>query len=84
MERWRDSDEFGSDERAALALAEAATVTPADVPDDVFAEARRHFDEKQMVELAATIGLENFRARFNRVFAVESQHFYERRRQGSA
>lgn len=84
VERWGDSDEFGPEERAALALAEAATATPADVSDGVFAEARRHFNEKQMVELAATIGLENYRARFNRVFAVESQHFYERGRQGSA
>lgn len=68
--RWRESQEFSAVERAALALAEAATATPAEVPDAVFAEARRHLSERQLVELAATIALENYRARFNRIFAV--------------
>jgi alkylhydroperoxidase family enzyme len=79
VERWRESDEFEPAERAALALAEAATATPAEVSDEVFAEARRHFSEQQLVELAATVALENYRARLNRVFAVESQGFFQRR-----
>jgi|SRR5579884_1845170 alkylhydroperoxidase family enzyme len=74
--RWRESDLFSPEERAAFAVAEAMTQTPADVSDAVFAEARRHFSEPQLVELAATAAMENYRARFNRVFDVESQHFY--------
>lgn len=80
VEAWRESDHFSPSERAALAVAEAATATPAEVPDPIFAEARRHFSEKQLVELAATIAMENYRARFNRVFAVESQGIYEKLR----
>lgn len=47
--------------------------TPADVDDVTFEAARRHFDEPQLVELVATVAMENYRARFNRAFAVESQ-----------
>ncbi|MDE3102482.1 MAG: carboxymuconolactone decarboxylase family protein [Chloroflexota bacterium] len=75
---WRTSTLFDDAERAALALAEAMTATPAAVTDALFADAHRHFNDAQMVELAATIAMENYRARFNRAFAVESQHFYER------
>ncbi len=67
---------FSPAERAALAMAEGMTRTPVDVSDAVFAEARRHFTDQQLVELAATAAMENYRARFNRAFLVESQHFY--------
>ncbi|MGE0744444.1 MAG: hypothetical protein AB7K86_04315 [Rhodospirillales bacterium] len=51
-------------------------MTPAVVADAVFAEARRHFSEAQLVELAATAAMENYRARLNRAFLVESQGLY--------
>jgi alkylhydroperoxidase family enzyme len=76
IKRWRESDLFNPSERSALAFAEGMTQTPADVPEDVFAEARRHFSDPQLVELAATVAMENYRARFNRALLVESQHFY--------
>ena len=75
---FRESQLFSAEERAALAVAEAMTATPAVISDEVFAEAQHYFDEKQLVELAATVAMENERARFNRAFGVESQHFYER------
>jgi hypothetical protein len=53
------------------------TQTPAEVTDEVFAEASRHFGEEQLVELAATVAMENYRARFNRAFLVESQGLYK-------
>lgn len=59
----------------ALALAEAMTITGQKVTDDLFAEARRHFSEAQLVELAAAIALENFRSKFNVALGVESQGF---------
>jgi alkylhydroperoxidase family enzyme len=68
---------FSPAERAALALAEAMTVTPADIPDDLFADLQSHFSEEQIVELAATIGMENYRARINRVFLIEAEGRYE-------
>lgn len=73
---WRESTLFSEEERAAFALAEAMTATPAVVPDEVFAEAERLFTKPQLVELAATVAMENYRARFNCAFAVESQGFY--------
>ena len=73
---WRTSPRFAPNERAALDLAEAMSRTPAHVSDEVYAEARRHFTDEQMVELAATVAMENYRARFNRVFDVEAQDFY--------
>ena len=76
LSAWRQSGHFSASERAALALAEAMTHTPAEVPQEVFVEARRHFTDAQLVELAATVAMENYRARLNRVFGVESQGFY--------
>ena len=49
---WRVSPEFDTKEKAALALAEA--VTRGRVSNEVYQEARRHFDEQDYVELAVT------------------------------
>lgn len=74
---FRTSDLFSPAEKAALALAEEMSATPADVTDETFAEARKWFNEAEMVELVGTIAMENYRARFNRAFDVESQHVCE-------
>jgi alkylhydroperoxidase family enzyme len=50
LAQWRDSGEFDAREKAALLLAEA--VTRADVADEVYAVAARHFDHATYVELA--------------------------------
>lgn len=47
---WRGSDSFSSKEKAALAIAEA--VTRGRVSDEVYAEAMRHFDHQDYVELS--------------------------------
>jgi len=39
---------------------------------------RRYFAEEQLIELAATASLENFRARYNRVFDVGSDGLYRK------
>jgi alkylhydroperoxidase family enzyme len=49
--------------------------TPTDVPADLVARLREHLDEGQMVELAAAIAWEHYRARFNRVFGVRAAGF---------
>jgi len=51
------------------------TITGQKVTDEVFAEARRHFSEAQMVELTAAAALENFRSKFNVALGIESQGF---------
>ena len=75
---YRRSEHFDPAEKSALAFAEAMTATPAEVADEVSAAARQHFSDAQLVELAATAAIENYRARFNRAFDVESQGFYHR------
>jgi len=65
---WRDSPQFTDAERAALALAEAATriADRSDpVPDAVWHEAARHYDERALAALVLTIGLINFWNRVN-------------------
>jgi alkylhydroperoxidase family enzyme len=49
---WRTSAEFDAKEKAALLLAEA--VTQGKVSDEVYAEAMRHFDHHDYVELSIT------------------------------
>ena len=51
LAHWRTSSQLDKREKAAIALSEA--VTQGSVSDGVFAEARRHFDEHDYVELAA-------------------------------
>lgn len=53
--------------------------TPAEVSDELFEAVRQHFDEPRLVELVATIAMENYRARFNRAFGVEAQGLCELR-----
>ncbi|HEY6491617.1 MAG: carboxymuconolactone decarboxylase family protein [Terracidiphilus sp.] len=65
---WRDNPAFTSEERAALALAEATTrlSDQADpVPDDIWNEAARHFDEKALAGLLLTIANINVWNRLN-------------------
>jgi alkylhydroperoxidase family enzyme len=45
------------------------------VPERLWEELRRHFDDRQLVELASAIAWENHRARFNRAFLVEPEGF---------
>jgi alkylhydroperoxidase family enzyme len=75
VETWQASDLFSASERVALEFAEAMTVTGQRVGDDLFARARAHFSEAQIVELAAAIALENFRSKFNVALGIEAQGF---------
>jgi alkylhydroperoxidase family enzyme len=69
------SSEFTEVEKLVLDLAVGMTRTPVDVPEELFARLREHFDEAQLVELANEIALENYRARFNWAFGIGSQGF---------
>jgi AhpD family alkylhydroperoxidase len=60
---WRESPYFTDAERAALALTEAATRLSdrADpVPDEIWAEAARHYDEPALAALVINIAMINF------------------------
>jgi AhpD family alkylhydroperoxidase len=65
---WRESPLFTDAERAALALTEYATriADRADpVPDEVWNEAARHYDEKALGVLVMNIAMINFWNRVN-------------------
>jgi AhpD family alkylhydroperoxidase len=65
---WRDAPYFTAAERAALALAEAATRLSdrADpVPDAVWDEAARHYEKPALAALILSIGLVNLWNRLN-------------------
>jgi AhpD family alkylhydroperoxidase len=67
---WRETPYFTDAERAALALAEAATRL-ADrgdaVPDEIWQAAAKHYDEKELGALVLWIATTNF---FNRINAT--------------
>ena len=70
---WREAPYFTDAERAALALTEAATrlsdrIDP--VPDEIWDEATRHYDEQQLAALLLMIGVTNL---FNRLNATTKQ-----------
>jgi alkylhydroperoxidase family enzyme len=71
-------DAFAPAEVALLRMADAMADTPSNVSDELYTELRRDFSEEQLIELAATAALENFRARYNRVFDVASDRLYRK------
>ena len=72
---FEESPAFSELQKRVLRFAVALTRTPADVPQELFDRLREHFNPQQMVELTAMIAWENFRARFNRGFGIESEGF---------
>ena len=65
---WRDAPYFTAAERAALALVEAVTRLadrPDPVPDEVWDEAARHYDEKALAGLVLAIASINVWNRLN-------------------
>ncbi|TVT61819.1 carboxymuconolactone decarboxylase family protein [Amycolatopsis rhizosphaerae] len=64
---WRETPFFTDEERAALALTEAATRIQDGAPgvtDEIWAAAAAHFDENQLSAIILEIALTNF---FNRI-----------------
>ena len=53
---WREAPCYSERERTALAWCEALTLLPgSDVPDDLYAEVRGHFDEAEVVALTLAV-----------------------------
>jgi AhpD family alkylhydroperoxidase len=65
---WRETPWFSDEERAALALTEAATRLadrPDPVPDEVWDVAAKHFDQKELAVLLLNIAVTNAVDRLN-------------------
>jgi alkylhydroperoxidase family enzyme len=58
-------------------MADAITATPATITPELRERLRQRFSTPQLVELAAAIAWENYRARSNRVFGFASEGFYK-------
>lgn len=69
---WQPSPLFSPAQRALLAYTDAMT-RDLDVPDAVFAEACKHFSERQMVELSMLIGAYNMLTRFLKALKVDPE-----------
>jgi alkylhydroperoxidase family enzyme len=77
LPRYRESPAFSEEERLVIELAVEMTGRPVKIPPELLTRLQQRFDEPQLVELAATIAWENYRARFNRVFGVRPMGFSE-------
>ncbi len=73
--RWRESDVFTPLERDAMEYAEAMSMTPPAVTDELSARLLRQLGAPALVELTAYIGLANLYTRTNTAFGIESQGF---------
>jgi AhpD family alkylhydroperoxidase len=57
---WRESPLYSPRERAALGWTDALTrIAETQAPDDAYAEIRRHFDDKEVIDLTTLIGMIN-------------------------
>ncbi len=72
-----DRTPFSDTERLVIELADAMTDTPSNVSDDLYARLRNQFSEEQLMQLGAQIAFENYRARWNRIFNIESDNLYQ-------
>ncbi len=73
---------FNELERLVIELADAMVAAPANISDDLYARLRNKFSEEQLLQLSAQIAFENYRARLNRVFDVESDELYRAASEG--
>ena len=67
---WQLSKDFEERDRAVLAYTDCMT-REIRVPDSLFAEVRKHFDDRELVELTATIAGYNLVSRFLVAMQIE-------------
>lgn len=77
LDAWQDSGLFDERERAALAYADAITLSDRDVDDALFERVRTLFGDATVIELTAAIAWENASSKFNRALRIESQRLWK-------
>lgn len=75
IQEYEASNVFSERERAALAYAEAMTITNRQVSNELFRRICEVFSENEVIELTALIGYQNMTSKFNAALAVPSQGF---------
>jgi alkylhydroperoxidase family enzyme len=73
---YQESALFDEREKAALAYADAITLSDQDVDDALFVRISQFFERDAIVELTAAIAWENASSKFNRALRVESQNLW--------
>jgi alkylhydroperoxidase family enzyme len=73
--RWRDSEVFTPLERDVMEYAEAMTLTPPTVTDEMVAHLVDELGAPAVVELTQMVALENMRSRFNSAAGLQSQGY---------
>ncbi len=73
--RWRQSQVFDQLERDVMEYAEAMSMTPPTVTDEMVSDLDRRLGHAAMVELTMMIAVENERSRFNSAMGLASQGF---------
>jgi alkylhydroperoxidase family enzyme len=72
LANWNGSNLFTDKQRVLLAYVDAMTQA-IDVPDSVFGAIRKHFSERQTVELTMLIGAYNMLTRFLKSLKVDPE-----------
>ena len=71
LANFENRSDFTEKEKAALRLAERVTRDAHTIDDKLFGELCKHFDEGEIIELLAAIGLFNYFNRFNDALEME-------------
>jgi alkylhydroperoxidase family enzyme len=71
LSEFESRSDFDESEKTALRLAERMTRDAHTVDEQLWRELRAHFDEGEIVELCAAIGLFNYFNRFNDALQME-------------
>ncbi len=81
LDAWREAPFYTPRERAALAWTEAVTaIAHGGVPDEVYQQAREHFDEHELVELTMAVVAINGWNRLSIAFRAEVGRYQPGRR----
>jgi alkylhydroperoxidase family enzyme len=68
---FRTRSDFSDKEKVALEFAERMTTNPQGIDEELWSRLRAHFDEGEVIELSAAIGLFNYFNRFNDALKME-------------
>jgi 4-carboxymuconolactone decarboxylase len=73
---WRPSEAFSEIERAVLAYTDAMT-RDVRVPDAIFADVARFYDERRIVELTVLVGAYNMHTRVLRALDIDPEAYHQ-------
>ena len=71
LANFRNRSDFTDAEKAAIELAERTTLDSNRVDDEFWQQLRKYYDEGEIIELLAAIGLFNYFNRFNDALQME-------------